>query len=252
MNKLLSNKVCMITGAGKGFGKDLVFKYLEEGALVSLISRSQEDLDILKNELTQDQINKCLIFKGDVTSQEIVQEFTKCTFEKFGSIDVLVNNAGMRFRRPFLEITASEFKQVMENNFFSMVYLCQSVLPYMKKAKKGKIINMSSIAGNLGLADLSAYVSSKAAIIGLTKALAIEFATDNIQINAIAPGFAKTSYFEKFQNNSELYEFTLNRIPMKRWGESVEIANVSLFLSSHLSDYVTGDVINVDGGWSAW
>ncbi|NIQ15724.1 MAG: SDR family oxidoreductase, partial [Candidatus Dadabacteria bacterium] len=114
------------------------------------------------------------------------------------------------------------------------------------------IINMSSVAGTHGLPELSAYVASKAAIIGLTKSLALEYAGHNIQINAIAPGFCKTSYFEDFRQKQELYEFTLDRTPMGRWGESNEVADVCLFLASGLSSYVTGEVINVDGGWSAW
>ena len=133
-----------------------------------------------------------------------------------------------------------------------MVYMCQAVIPIMQKFKQGKIVNISSIAGTLGLADLAGYICSKAAIVGLTKSLAVEFAIDNIQVNAVAPGFAKTSYFDKFKDNKDLYEFTLSKIPMKRWGESIEIANACLFLSSVLSDYVTGDVLTVDGGWSAW
>jgi len=130
--------------------------------------------------------------------------------------------------------------------------LCKEVLPVMVKQQHGKIINMSSVAGVSGLPELSAYVTSKAAIIGLTKSLALEYAQNNIQINALAPGFCKTSYFENFQKKSDLYDFTIERTPMRRWGEGSEVADTCLFLASELSSYVTGDVINVDGGWSAW
>lgn len=251
MGKLLDGKICVITGAGKGFGRDLAMTYLTQGAKLALITRSEDDVNSIKSSLSSDQIQNCLIVNGDVSNCQVVVDFIQKVKNHFGKIDVLVNNAGMRFRRPFLEISAQEFSQVMNNNFFSMVYLCQAVLPHMSLEGSGKIVNISSIAGTLGLPNLSAYVSSKAAIIGLTKSLAVEFAERNIQINAIAPGFAKTSYFENFQKNESLYSHTLDRIPMKRWGESQEIANVCLFLSSALSDYVTGDVIRVDGGWSA-
>ncbi len=130
--------------------------------------------------------------------------------------------------------------------------MCQSVIPYMVENNKGKIINMSSVAGTLGLAELSSYVTSKASIIGLTKSLAIEFAENNIQINSLAPGFCKTSYFDDFKRKSKLYNFTIDRTPMKRWGEGKEVANSCLFLASNMSDFITGEVINVDGGWSAW
>ncbi len=251
MHKLLEGKVCVITGAGKGFGRDLAVTYLEHGAKLALITRSENDVHFLKDCILGDRIEDCLITNGDVSNYQTVFDFISRVKHQFGRIDVLVNNAGMRFRRSFLEISAEEFNLVMSNNFFSMVYLCQAVLPHMNEQGSGKIINISSIAGTLGLPNLSAYVSSKAAIIGLTKSLAVEFAEKNIQVNAIAPGFAKTSYFENFKKNEALYDYTLDRIPMRRWGESIEVANVCLFLASALSDYVTGDVITVDGGWSA-
>lgn len=251
MTKLLENRVCIITGAGKGFGRDLALIYLNNGAKLALITRSEEDVISLLGEIPEELRDSCLIKSGDVSIETIAHDFVDEAYTKFGKIDVLINNAGMRFRRPFLDISSLEFKGVMNNNFYSMVYMCQATLPRMISANYGKIVNMASIAGSLGFPDLSGYVSSKAAIIGLTKSLAVEFATNNIQINAIAPGFSKTSYFENFQKNKELYDFTLNRIPMKRWGESVEIANACLFLSCALSDYVTGEVVKVDGGWSA-
>jgi NAD(P)-dependent dehydrogenase (short-subunit alcohol dehydrogenase family) len=157
----------------------------------------------------------------------------------------------MRFRKGFLDISNDELDQVLDVNLKSVFTLCQEVLPYMIKNHEGKIINMSSIAGTLGFANLSGYVMSKAAIIGLTKSLAVEFAEKNIQINALAPGFCKTSYFENFQENKELYDFTLSRTPMDRWGESKEIADVCVFLASSMSNYMTGEVLKVDGGWSA-
>ncbi len=251
MTGLLKDRVCVITGAGKGFGRDLTLSYLAQGAKVALITRTVSDIESLQQEIDKTHQNNCLMICGDVADEPTAHLLIESTLTKFGRIDVLVNNAGMRFRKAFLDIKSSEFNNVMNNNFFSMVYLCQAVLPHMVKQRQGKIVNMSSIAGTLGLTELSGYISSKAAIVGLTKALAVEFASFNVQINAVAPGFAKTSYFDRFKQNENLYQFTLDRIPMKRWGESNEIANACLFLSSSLSDYVTGEVLHVDGGWSA-
>lgn len=245
---MLKDKVCIVTGAGKGFGKEIAKEFYAQGAKLALITRSQEDIDNLMVKFDSERV---LSICGDVSDGNIVSQFISQTINKFGVIDVLVNNAGMRFRKEFLDISNDELDQVLDVNLKSMVFLCQKVLPYMIKNNSGKIINMSSIAGTLGFANLSGYVISKAAIIGLTKSLAVEFADRNIQINALAPGFCKTSYFENFQENKELYDFTLSRTPMNRWGDSKEIADVCVFLASDMSNYMTGEVLKVDGGWSA-
>ena len=251
MTELLTDKVCIITGAGKGFGKAIAKKFADNGAKLALITRTQSDIDDLYREFYGYE-NKLLAICGDVSDQDTVNSFVAEVKNKFGRIDVLVNNAGMRFRKKFEEITLEEFSLVLNVNVVSMFMLCKAVIPTMVEQKTGKIINISSVVGTLGLPELSAYATSKAAIIGLTKALSVEYGESNIQVNAIAPGFCKTSYFDNFKKKSELYEFTIERTPMRRWGESEEVANSCLFLASSLSSYVTGDVINVDGGWSAW
>jgi len=251
MTELLTDEVCIITGAGKGFGKAIAKKFADNGAKLALITRTQSDIDDLNREFYGYE-NKFLAICGDVSDQDTVNSFVAEVKNKFGRIDVLVNNAGMRFRKKFEETTLEEFSLILNVNVVSMFMLCKAVIPTMVEQKTGKIINISSVVGTLGLPELSAYATSKAAIIGLTKALSVEYGVSNIQVNAIAPGFCKTSYFDNFKKKSELYEFTIERTPMRRWGESEEVANSCLFLASSLSSYVTGDVINVDGGWSAW
>ena len=251
MTELLTDEVCIITGAGKGFGKAIAKKFADNGAKLALITRTQSDIDDLNREFYGYE-NKFLAICGDVSDQDTVNSFVAEVKNKFGRIDVLVNNAGMRFRKKFEETTLEEFSLILNVNVVSMFMLCKAVIPTMVEQKTGKIINISSVVGTLGLPELSAYATSKAAIICLTKALSVEYGVSNIQVNAIAPGFCKTSYFDNFKKKSELYEFTIERTPMRRWGESEEVANSCLFLASSLSSYVTGDVINVDGGWSAW
>jgi 3-oxoacyl-[acyl-carrier protein] reductase len=245
---LLQDKVCIITGAGKGFGLDIAKAYYAQGARLALITRSQVDVDNLTSIFDNERVMSVC---GDVSNSGMVDQFVSQVIDKFGTIDVLVNNAGMRFRKEFLDIDNNELDQVLNVNLKSVFFLCQAVLPHMIKNKSGKIINMSSIAGTLGFANLSGYVMSKSAIIGLSKSLSVEFADKNIQVNVLAPGFCKTSYFDSFQENKELYDFTLSRIPMDRWGESKEIADVCVFLASSMSNYMTGTVLEVDGGWSA-
>ena len=203
---LLKNKICIVTGAGKGFGREIAKEFYAQGAKLALITRSQSDINDLNSEFDSGRV---LSVCGDVSDSTVVAQFITQTIDKFGTIDVLVNNAGMRFRKEFLEISEDELDQVLNVNLKSIVFLSQKVLPYMIEKNRGKIINMSSIAGTLGFANLSGYVMSKAAIVGLTKSLAVEFSDKNIQVNALAPGFCKTSYFEKFQENTELYDFTL-------------------------------------------
>ncbi len=250
MTGLLKDKVCIVTGAGKGIGLATMKVFIDNGAKLAVITRSQEDVDSLNDEFKCDS-HDFMAICGDVSNQDTVNRFVKEVINKYGRVDVLVNNAGMRFRKKFSEITFEEFKNVLDVNLMSVFFFSQAVLPSMVKQNAGKIINMSSIAGTQGFSELSGYVTSKAAIIGLTKSLAVEYAEKNVQINAIAPGFCKTSYFDNFSKNNELYDFTISRTPMKRWGESLEIANTCLFLASHLSSYITGDVISVDGGWNA-
>lgn len=250
MSNFLKSKNCVITGAGKGIGRDVAKLFNSHGANLGLITRSEEDIKSLKDHL-QDE-SRHIFYHGDVSDQDTVKDFVSKVKKKFRTIDVLVNNAGMRSRKSFSETSYDEFKEVLETNLGSVFLMSKEVIPIMLERNCGSIINMSSVAGTLGLSDLSAYISSKSAIVGLTKSLAIEYAKKNIRINAIAPGFCETSYFESFKDQEELYKFTLDRTPMNRWGKGEEIAQACLYLASDLSSYVTGETLNVDGGWSAW
>ena len=250
--KDLKDKVCVITGAGKGFGRDMASVFFENDSQIALATRSLEDVESLTKEYAGYE-DRVLIERADLSNSEEVFLFRDKVFNKFGGADILINNAGMRFRRHFFEISPDDIEMVMKNNFLSIFWMCQAFLPDMVEKKYGKVINMTSVIGVLGLEDLSAYISSKAAIVGLTKALSVDFAKFNVNINAIAPGFCKTSYFDNFMAHDHgLYPFTIDRTPARRWGESKEIANACLFLGSDMSSYVNGEVLNVDGGWSAW
>lgn len=249
--QLLSGKVCVITGAGKGIGRDTALVFARHGARLALASRTEEDLQILEDELGLPP-EDVLILTGDVSDPAFVERMTQDVVTHFGRIDVLINNAGMRFRKAFLEITLEEWNRVQQVNAGSVFLLCQAAGRVMLAQGSGKIVNMASVVGTLGLPELVGYAASKGAIISLTKALALEWAEAGINVNAIAPGFCETSYTEAFKKKEALYQFTLDRTPMKRWGSGEEVANACLYLASSLSDYVTGEILNVDGGWSAW
>jgi NAD(P)-dependent dehydrogenase (short-subunit alcohol dehydrogenase family) len=247
----LENKICVITGAGKGFGYELAKLFANQGCKLALISRTKSDLELLEKELNLPS-DRLFWMEGDVSDPKIIKSFVFLTIEKFSRIDILINNAGMRFRKEFLEISYQEWQQVMNVNLGSTFLLCQEVGRHMVAQKYGKIINMASIVGTLGLSELSGYGASKGAIISLTKSLAIEWAPHNINVNVLAPGFCETSYAENFKTKTELYNFTLERTPLKRWGTSEDISNACIYLASDMSNYVTGEVLNIDGGWSAW
>lgn len=251
MNINLQNKVIIITGAGKGIGYETAKAFYEYGAKLAVISRNKDDLIALKNNLNATD-DRFFFMEGDVSVEEVVLKFVTEVHVTFHKIDCLINNAGIRFRKNFLEISNEEWQKVMNVNLGSTFLLSKAVIPYMMKQRSGRIINMASIVGSLGLPELSAYASSKGGIISLTKSLALEFSKYNINVNAIAPGFCKTSYAEGFKKNNELYNFTIERIPLKRWGESRDVANACIYLASDLSNYVTGEILHVDGGWCAW
>jgi 2-deoxy-D-gluconate 3-dehydrogenase len=176
----------------------------------------------------------------------------KETIARFGRADCLINNAGMRFRRAFLDTTTWEWNKVIESNLNSMYFMCREVGRRMIAKKSGTIVNMASIIGTNGLPDLSAYGASKGAMITLSKCLAVEWAKYKVRVNAVAPGFCETSYMKNFKKKKELYDFTLERTPQGKWGRADDVAQACLFLSTDMSRYVTGEVLHVDGGWSAW
>ncbi|OHB11773.1 MAG: hypothetical protein A3G46_01520 [Candidatus Zambryskibacteria bacterium RIFCSPLOWO2_12_FULL_39_16] len=247
----LKNKVCIITGSGKGIGRETAKLFCASGAKLALMTRNDDDLLTLKKEAGFED-GRMLYFCGDVSNEQEVVEFVKQTIDRFKKIDVLINNAGMRFRKRFLDTTTEDWNKIINTNLNSVYYFCREVGRYMVSVKRGKIVNIASIIGTLGLPELAAYGTSKGGMITLTKCLATEWSEYNINVNAIAPGFCETSYAENFKKKTDLYKFTLDRTPQGKWGSSLDVANACLFLSSDASKYITGETLNVDGGWSAW
>lgn len=246
-----NDKVCVVTGSGKGIGREVAKLVYEEGARLALITRTASDLAALNDELGGDSA-RVFTFAGDVSREKTVVRFVKEAIQRFGKIDVLINNAGMRFRKAFLDITTEEWNKVIDTNLNSAYFLCREVGRHMVAKRQGAVVNIASIVGTLGLPELAAYGASKGGMITLTKCLALEWAKYNVRVNAIAPGFCETSYAEKFKKKRGLYQFTIERIPQRRWGSPYDVAQACLFLASDASKYITGEVLNVDGGWSAW
>ena len=242
---ILKGKNILITGAGKGIGFAAVEECLREGAYVFALVKSKQDFKKF-------QKNKNLkIFHGNVKNINLIKKIFKQSLVNKKLISGLVNNAGIRQRIKFNNISKKNLKDVFDVNFFSIFFIMQIFSKYLIQMKsKGSIVNIGSIAGKLGFSELSGYVSTKSALSGLTKSFAAEMTTKRLRANLINPGFIKTSYFNKFKKNKKLYKWTLSRIPMKRWGNPYEISNLISFLLSDKSSYITGETINIDGGWS--
>lgn len=247
MDKLLKDQVAIITGSTAGIGKAIAKKFAEQGAKVILMGTSKERGQEVLNEITRENgENSASFYSVDVSDTNAVDNLLKEILSKTPKVDILVNNAGITRDQLLMKMSEEDWDRVLDVNVKSCYNLCRALVRTMLKAKKGKIINVSSIVGITGNTGQVNYAASKAAIIGFTKALAKELASRNICVNCIAPGFIDTKMTEAF--SSEAKEKWIQNIPLGRFGSPQDIANASLFLASHLSDYVTGQVITVDGG----
>jgi 3-oxoacyl-[acyl-carrier protein] reductase len=246
MNKLLNSKNIIITGASRGIGKGIAKLFAQQGANIAFTylssDKKAQNLE-LELELYGTKVKG---FKSDASNFISSQKLVNDVLKEFGSIDVLVNNAGITKDNLLMRMSEEDFDEVMEVNMKSVFNLTKAVLKPMLKAKNGSIINMSSVVGVKGNAGQSNYSASKAAINGFTKSIALELGSRNIRCNSIAPGFIETEMTQELP--SETVKQWTSQIPMKRGGNVDDIANTTLFLASDLSSYITGQVINVCGG----
>ena len=241
---LLKNKNIFVTGVGKGIGFDLVNEIIKEGGFVYGITRSKNDIKKIKNNMSR-------IYFGDVTNLNLINKIFNQSIKDKRIITGVVNNAAERQRLKFQDINLYKIKKLFDVNFFSVFEIMKIFYDYIKNKKTpSSIVNLGSIVGNLGFKHLAGYASTKTALLGLTKSFAVEMSKAKIRANLVNPGFVKTSYFNKFKKK-KIYDWTLQRIPMNRWGSPNEISTVICFLLSNQSSYINGQVINVDGGWTS-
>ena len=240
------NKTVFVTGASRGIGKEVALKFADKGynVVINYVS-SKTNVEELKTEFESKGV-KALIMQADVTDKDAIEELVKKAIEEFGSIDVLVNNAGITKDNLLMRMSEEEFDKVIEVNLKGTYIVTKAVTKYMMKKRKGSIINLSSVVGVAGNAGQCNYAASKAGIIGFTKSVAKELASRNIRANAVAPGFIETDMTAVL--SEEVKENIHNQIPLKRMGTAKEVANLIYFLGSDESAYITGQVINVDGG----
>ena len=245
-NNLKENKNVLVTGGSRGIGKEIALKFAKQGydIIVNYVS-DKTDTEELKKEL-ESFGRKALIIKADVTNKEEIENLVKTSIETFGKIDVLVNNAGITKDNLLMRMSEEEFDRVIEVNLKGTYLVTKSVTKYMIKKRQGSIINLSSVVGVTGNAGQCNYSASKAGIIGFTKSIAKELASRNIRANAVAPGFIETDMTNILSD--AVKESIHNQIPLKRMGSAKEVAELIYFLGSEKSSYITGQVINIDGG----
>ncbi|MFL0195097.1 3-oxoacyl-[acyl-carrier-protein] reductase [Clostridium sp. WILCCON 0269] len=242
----LNKKVALITGGAKGIGKAITLKLAEEGFNVVINYRSSSNLIEGLIEEIEKRGSKAIALQGDVSIFEEAKNIIKEAVNALGRIDVLVNNAGITRDGLILRMKEEDFDQVIKVNLKGAFNCIRHVSPIMVRQRSGKIINISSVVGITGNAGQVNYSAAKAGIIGITKSTARELASRGINVNAVAPGFIKTDMTEGLPE--KVKENTLNSIPLKRFGTADDVANVVAFLASPSADYLTGQIINIDGG----
>lgn len=243
---LLEGKTAIITGGSRGIGKAIVEIFVKQGANVAFTYSSSSDAAIaIENKLSTKNV-KVKSYKSDASNFEEAQLLAASVLEEFGTIDILINNAGITKDNLLMRMSEEDFDRVIQVNLKSVFNMTKAVQRTMLKQRKGSIINMSSVIGVKGNAGQSNYAASKAGIIGFTKSMAIELGSRNIRSNAIAPGFIVTEMTDEL--GEETIKQYFEAIPIKRGGTPEEIANTCVFLGSDMSSYLTGQVLNVDGG----
>jgi len=239
-------RVALVTGATRGIGKEIALELAQNGLDIAINYRSmQEGIEDLKKEIEAYGV-RCEFVGADVANFEQCENMVKETVEKFGKIDILVNNAGITKDGLIMRMKKEDFEAVIDINLIGTFNVTRNVIPYMIKQKSGRIINVSSVVGVAGNAGQTNYSASKAGVIGFTKSLAKEVASRNILVNAIAPGFIDTDMTKVLSDNVK--EGINAQIPLRRMGSPKEVAKVVKFLASEDSSYITGQVINIDGG----
>lgn len=242
---LLTDQIAVVTGGGRGIGKAIAVLLAREGAQVVICGRGVDALQKVCDEISANG-GKCSLYQTDVKNPANIDQTIQKILDTYGRIDILVNNAGVTRDNLMLRMKDDEWDDVISTNLKGAFLFCRAVYKPMLKQRAGKIINIASVVGLTGNAGQANYAASKAGIIGLTKSLAKELARKNVCVNAVAPGFIETEMTGVLPEAAR--EGALQQIPMGRFGKAEEVAEVVLFLASHKSNYVTGQVFVVDGG----
>jgi len=246
MSDKLKGRTALVTGASKGLGKAIATSLAAEGARVALVARDAETLKVVAAEIPGAEV-----FAADLTVEAQVRELEQRVIERFGKVNILVNNAGMNLRKAITEFSLDEWRMVMDTNVTSTFLMCRSFIPHMTGVGYGRILNLTSIMSWVSLPGRAAYSTSKSALLGLTRAVALELAGEGITCNGISPGPVGTEMNRPLMENAELNAQFLQSIPLARWGKVEEIGQLAAYLCSEEAGFITGTDIVIDGGWLA-
>jgi NAD(P)-dependent dehydrogenase (short-subunit alcohol dehydrogenase family) len=246
----LGGRTALITGASRGLGKAMALALADAGAAIALVARDTQKLARVKQEI-ETLGGRAALFEADVKQEETVLELEKQVSSELGKIQILINNAGINIRKNLIEFTLAEWKSILDTNLTSVFLMCRSFVPHMMGTGYGRVLNLTSIMSHVSLPQRSAYSSSKAALLGLIRALALELAPEGITVNGISPGPFATEMNTAVMQNPEINAQFLANIPLGRWGKVEDIGTLARYLCSEAAGFITGTDIVIDGGWCA-
>jgi NAD(P)-dependent dehydrogenase (short-subunit alcohol dehydrogenase family) len=248
--KKLEGRIALVTGASKGLGKAMSIALSEAGAKLALVSRDVAKLEETATEIRQ-RGGHADVFRADVSDEKSVLALEHEVASRLGKVQILINNAGVNVRKSITDFTLDEWNFVLGTNLTSVFLMCRSFVPHMKGTGYGRILNMTSIMSHISLPGRAAYSSSKAGLLGMTKAIALELAPEGITVNGISPGPFATEMNAVLMQNPEINQQFLSKIPVAQWGKVEDIGKLAVYLCGDEASFITGTDILIDGGWCA-